>query len=149
MDYLDGVVYLFDIVWKKTNYNPKNILDIEYKLDLVSIVSSYLDTKPQPKSVRVAGAFGKDCINYAMVHAPRDFKDKFLPKCKERYLYFCDFIESKFANNLDLTACEIIANKICNMNNIPVEQSTFMMVTQDVSSVIQKVDETLNAYKFL
>ena len=150
MDYLDGVIYLFDMVWnKKTNYTPKNILDVEYKLDLVSVVASYLDTKPQPKSVRVASTFGKDCINYGTVHAPRDFKDKFLPKCKERHLYFCDFLESKFNNNLDLTACESIANEICSVNNIPVEQSILMAITQDVSSVIQKVDETLNTYNFL
>jgi len=152
IDYCKGCDFLFDVVWMQAVQFIRDFNDLsnhDYRAELISIIAAYLDTKPKEKAVRVCSTFGTDMIYYGTVHAPREFKDIYLPKYKDKHKHYSCFIRDNTGNSINTTTSRTLALEICRLNGIAPEPAKVDAITIDINKMVELVDATLSTYRFV
>lgn len=151
-NYMKGSDCLFNIVLMQKDQYTTSFDDINYdnyRAELVGVVAAYLDRDPKIKTFNSYDSFGECILYYGTVHSPREFKEKFLPLCKNSHKYYRQFFSKEIGQIVSASAAQKIAQDIISRYNITADAARLNAITVDISKMFELVDATLATYRFV
>ena len=146
--YSDACHFFYDsTVYLKVNYldNFGDIKEEDYRADIVGIVTAYLDTKPKEKYMIFS--WSRDIFMDVSICQPQPIKERYLPKCKERYNHYSKYIKIRMGNTINNTNVKSLAAEVCRYHGVELTDERINSVATDINTFITLVDATFETFR--
>ena len=159
MAYRDGCGNLFNLALMLNYRFPQEFADIndaDYTSDMIGILATYLDTKPEDSGR--SRTFGEAAIYYGTVHGTilinthpiqANLQDVYLPKFKQRHQEYSKFVKENMNNNINATTTRTLAGEVLRINGIPADSAKINSIAVDINTILEWVDATLSKFRLV